>query len=493
VPRSMSLILPILAASALALLAGPADATESAVAVTAERTLGAGDPAATAASPAPLIGPASLGGLTADQVAARAVQTSPGLRGDIEETVAKRYAVRQARAGFVPRLSGALSYARTSRQDNPVLGNLVVASPEVAPGTVPDPAQTAAVPVAFRTATLDVPLSDYVLRLPQLQAAAQRDAHAAELLLGANRLKEARDARIAYYDWVKASLQHRVAERSLGRARTHLGDAQTAHALGSASQADVLAVEAQVANAEHLLARALAATQIQSRRLALLMHDPAPVSYQIGEDLELPIGASPAPQSEGLLLQRALQRRLEPQVLTENADAQRKRAVATLATELPRLDASGSIDYARPNSRVMPPVDAFRGSWQLGVRLSWAPTDIAGNDAGRQALLARARQLDAQRDELNDAIALEVRTTLALLHESEVRLGTSQRALAAASEAYRVRRELFINGRATSTELTDADTDWSEAQLEAVSACVDLRVARVKLRHALGEDVETAG
>lgn len=140
----------------------------------------------------------------------------------------------------------------------------------------------------------------------------------------------------------------------------------------------------------------------------------------------------------------------------------------------------------------MPPVDEFRGSWQIGVRLSWSLTDILGNDASRQATLARARQLEAQRDELSDGIALDVRTAPASLQESEVRVGTSERALAAASESYRVRRELFKNGRATSTELTDADTDWSQAQLDAVSARVDLRVARVKLAHALGDDVEAA-
>jgi outer membrane protein TolC len=53
---------------------------------------------------------------------------------------------------------------------------------------------------------------------------------------------------------------------------------------------------------------------------------------------------------------------------------------------------------------------------------------------------------------------------------------------------------LLKKGRASSTELTDADTDGSRAQLDALSARIDLRVARGKLGHALGENVEaTAG
>jgi outer membrane protein TolC len=420
-----------------------------------------------------LIAPPVPGGLTADMVAVRAVQTSPGLRADDEERIAQGLGVTQARANFIPRLSGQLRYARRSREESGLPG--------------PNP-----VNYYESQASLDVPLSDYVLRLPQLYEAARKNARAAALLLDANRLQTASDARVAYYDWVKARLQQQVAERSLQRVRTHLGDAQTALSLGTASNADLLSVEAQVASAELSLARAFAATQVYSRRLGVLMHEPAPVSYEVGEDVNLPSAPAPstAPDAEALLLQRALDRRLELQVISENASAQRERASAALAAELPRLDASASASYSRPNSRIIPPVDEFRGSWELGVRLSWSPTDLIGSEVGRQVSIARARQLDAQRAELVDGIALEVKSALTSLEESEVRVRTSERALASASESYRVRRELFKNGRATSAELTDAETEWSRAQLDAVSARVDRRIARVKLAHAVGEDID---
>jgi outer membrane protein TolC len=52
-----------------------------------------------------------------------------------------------------------------------------------------------------------------------------------------------------------------------------------------------------------------------------------------------------------------------------------------------------------------------------------------------------------------------------------------------------VRRALFQNGRATSVELTDAETERSRAQLEAISARVDRRIAEARLTHALGRDM----
>ena len=47
---------------------------------------------------------------------------------------------------------------------------------------------------------------------------------------------------------------------------------------------------------------------------------------------------------------------------------------------------------------------------------------------------------------------------------------TTKRALDAAEEGYRVRRELFRNGRATSVELTDSEVQLIRARLEAVDA-----------------------
>jgi outer membrane protein TolC len=53
-----------------------------------------------------------------------------------------------------------------------------------------------------------------------------------------------------------------------------------------------------------------------------------------------------------------------------------------------------------------------------------------------------------------------------------------------------VRTLLFQNGRATSVELTDAETELTRARLDLVGSRVGLRVARVDLNHAVGLDVE---
>jgi len=74
------------------------------------------------------------------------------------------------------------------------------------------------------------------------------------------------------------------------------------------------------------------------------------------------------------------------------------------------------------------------------------------------------------------------------LREARTAIESSARGLSAAEESYRVRRSLFQNGRSTSVELTDAETDLTRSRLESINARVDLQVARVRLEHALGRD-----
>jgi outer membrane protein TolC len=74
------------------------------------------------------------------------------------------------------------------------------------------------------------------------------------------------------------------------------------------------------------------------------------------------------------------------------------------------------------------------------------------------------------------------------VHEADFAIESSTRELASAEEAYRVARELFNNGRGTSTTLTDAETDLTRARLDLLNAKADARVARIRLEHALGRD-----
>ena len=102
---------------------------------------------------------------------------------------------------------------------------------------------------------------------------------------------------------------------------------------------------------------------------------------------------------------------------------------------------------------------------------------------------SQAAQIAAQRDALLDGLRLEVAQAWRAAREAGVALVTTTQGLRAAEEGYRVRDNLFRNGKATLVEVNDAQSDLVRAKLEIVNAHIDARVARVELTHALGRDV----
>jgi outer membrane protein TolC len=96
--------------------------------------------------------------------------------------------------------------------------------------------------------------------------------------------------------------------------------------------------------------------------------------------------------------------------------------------------------------------------------------------------------LAAQRQELSEALRMEVNNALASVANARYAIDVVHQQLAASEEGYRTRGELFRAGRATSVELTDAETELTRSRLDIVNAYVDLHIAQAQLNHALGRD-----
>jgi outer membrane protein TolC len=219
------------------------------------------------------------------------------------------------------------------------------------------------------------------------------------------------------------------------------------------------------------------------------MHDPVSKKYQIGEDLR----TEPAPlpsRDLAALIAHARDRRLEVKSLEATVAALREQVKLARASYYPRLDALLDLTHANPNTRLIPPADEFTFSWAVGVQLTWSPNDLAAARTQVHGALARVAQIEAQREQLRDGLRMEVVQAFHSLRETEVAMRTTVTGLAAAEESYRVRQEQFRNGRAKVVEVVDAETDLTRARLEAVNARVDRRIARERLAHAVGWDVE---
>lgn len=436
-------------------------------------------------------------GLTANEVADRAVRSSSQLQAKRRSIESADAQVDQAKASFYPALNLSARYTRLSKIDVPNLG--VLAAPaDQAPGAIPPGAQLVAVPLSFPIilnnyvlqAQLNVPLSDYLLRTSRAISGANRVKNASELDERATKLSVARDARVAYYQWIRVQGFAFVGAQSVEQAKGHLSDSNNAFQAGLVSKADVLRAQSGLKSAELFKERAESNVRLATMRLRVLMKDPANKQYEVGENILAAVAPLPGTASEENALREASRQRLELKLLRENELAIRDQAALTSAGNYPRLDAVAGAQYSNPNPRYFPQQNKFQGTWDAGVMLSWAPTAIFGAQAGTRALEARAAEIAAQRQALEDGLQLEVAQALSAERDAQFAVTVSQQALAAADEGYRVRRELYRSGRATTVEVTDSETELTRARLELVNAHVDLRIAQVELVHVLGRDAK---
>jgi outer membrane protein len=428
------------------------------------------------------LAPSAGGGLTSEQVASRAQETSFDAAARRKALAVAEAKLEQATIAYFPRLQLLGNYTRISDIKQPTIDF---------GGTGQMGTFQFIIPLNryLFQASLTIPISDYVLRLSQSYAAASRSQRAAELDQKASRLKAATDGKLAYYSWLRAKGQLAVAERALEQSKAHLEDARHAFEVGTSSQADVLRVESQLARAELVVAQAQNLADLNEDQIRTAMHDPTPGRYQVGEDLRSDVPPVAGLDNLEALRAEALDRRLEVRALDQTAWSLREQAKVARASYYPRVEAFGSAIYANPNPRIFLPTPVFRGSWEVGAQLIWAPNDAFNAGAQSAEAEARAAQTEMQKEVLRDSVKLEVIQAFNALREAEVAMQTTQRGLVSAEEGYRVRRELFRSGRATSVELTDAEVELFRAGLDAINARANLRSARASLLHAVGRDI----
>jgi outer membrane protein TolC len=423
------------------------------------------------------------GGLTAEQAAARAGSVSPTVHRRNAELEASIAGSAAAELALIPQVSGKLVYQRLSF---------------ISPFLLPNPINPMMpFKIAFlqnsydAQANLGVPISDYVVRFPKLVDAAHLGEEASRVNQKSAEVSAGQDARVAYYEWVRAKLQVLIAQRQLVQVQTTLTQMRALADAQRLSKAELLRVESQEAEAEQTLDQLQNLSSLREEQLRLLIGAREDEPLAVGEDIRTEI-AAPPPGALDDLVGRALHKRLEFRALDVGIAAKDKQREAELANELPKLSAFGTVEDARPNPRVFPQTDTFKFTWLLGVQMTWSLNDNLIARTTQHRLLAEADELRADRENLLHGTRIEVLSAQQAVQIALHTLATSQKGLTAAEEGYRVRKELLDAQRATAVELVDAETDLTRARIAALNARVDLREAMSQLAHALGDDTSHA-
>lgn len=452
--------------------------------------------------------PVSETGLTADEVAKKAVENAPSLISKAADVEIAETRVGKTVASFVPRVELSAGYTRLS-DVNVTFGSgaLVGAANEglLGVGACPDGTGNqcvvdgAGAPVGAASfdipqilnqfalqAQLSIPISDYVFRLTRGIEAARQSKQAAEAAEHAERRKVAIDARLAYYDWIRAVAQVAATQDAVRTSTARLGDVQLAIDAGVRTSADLKRIEVLVANAKTARVEAEAFEEVARERLSTIMNEPVR-QWQVGEDIASNEVVTTVPPKLDVAVSTALQHRPELTALELNDKAIDNGIKTERAAFYPRLDGFAEGTYANPNQRIFPQTADWNGTWSAGLRLSWT---INGPLTARQTvkeLEAQRRSLGAQEEALRRGIRLEVTQAYVERKNALARIKLAETARAASDEAYRVISLQFREGKATSTDVIEVQGERLTSYIQWFNARIDLRVAEEKLAYTTGE------
>ncbi|MEO6775402.1 MAG: TolC family protein, partial [Kofleriaceae bacterium] len=387
-------------------------------------------------------------GLTADRAAARAAAVSPTVQRRIAEVEAQIAGAEATELQQVPQIGGKLQYTRNS---------------QVPAFVIPFAGMDISIPSSLvnnyvAEANVNINLSDYIYRYPKLVKAAKLGLEVAKTSRASAMIDAGQDARLAYYEWLRAKLNVLVAQRQLVQVEATVAQIRAQFEVQRVSKADLLRIESQDAEAEQTLDQLRNLATLREEQLRLLIGASPDEPLALGEDVRKAMSAPP-PVSLDDAVHKATQQRLDVRVLAEGIAAKEHQAEAENSAYLPRLTVFGVADYARPNQRIFPVVDEFRGTWSAGVQLAWTLNDSLVASTTQHRIKAETDELRADKDNLLRGARIELLSAQQAVQLALHALQTSAKGLQAAEEGYRVRKELLNAERATAVELVDAETD----------------------------------
>ena len=417
----------------------------------------------------------SPGPLTLDEAIAQALERNPIVRASAAGEEASAARVRQARAGYFPRVDIVEGW---QRGDNPVYvfssllsqRRFTAANFALDALNHPDPLAN------FRAAiTIEQPLFDGLRTRSAMKAAtldtelSRLDTRAAAAELRLSVITAFGSAQAAQAGRAYAAAAVTAAEEDLRRAI----DRRDA---GVETEASVLAFRVQLSNARSRLVKATADETVARAGLNAAMGVPLDDSRPL---------APMAPRGSA---------DVDPAVLETEALASRPEV---LQAGLRRDMASSAADTARagflPQVFVQGGAEANGGSfgdrassWIAALQLRWNLFAGGADRARMQEAAAGIKRAEAERDRLLDAVRLEVRTAVARYHSAVAHEATTREMVGQARESQRIIRDRYEAGLAPAIEVLRAAELVAQSEAASVAAVTDVHITAAALERAVG-------
>lgn len=290
----------------------------------------------------------------------------------------------------------------------------------------------------------------------------------------------ARDVSAEFYNILLARQLLQVAKENLAQKQRHLDEASRKHAVGMATDYDVLAADVDVQNARPAVLQAELGVVTAKDRLRFLLTMGKDEEFDVQGTMDMPIGSYPSYEAT---LSVAEQNRPELSNLTHQLGIYKEVVKVTQGDSRPRLDFNGNMGMRH---LAFDPFSGNGKTWSAAVTLSFPFFDgkrTAGRVQQARTDVARA-EIDLAKS--HDTIALQVRETVNSVEEAGEIVKALSGTVAQAERLLFMAEKGFEYGAKTRLDVEDAQSNLVQAKVNLAKAQHDYRVALVTLEWVKG-------
>ncbi len=417
-------------------------------------------------------GPPKVRPLTLSAAIAQALKTQPTMRQAKAQTSAAEGRVEQARAGYLPQVTGTAAYQRTT-------GNFVVR-----PGSVPSNVSVATsytLNPTYNYYTASLSASQLIYDFGQTSerwSAASSAVSASAASEEAIRLQTIMNVQSAFFQaWAQHALVG-VAQETLADQVRHLEQVDASVKVGVQPEIALATARASVANAKLQVIAAQNAYEIAKDQLNAAIGVMRDTNYEVADEEAPQIDAEDGPVEP--LVTRALESRPDITALERQRDAQTKTIRSLRGAYGPSLVASANGTEAGIHLSNMVP------NWNIGVTLTWPILQGGLTNGQIREAEANLEVIDAQLASLRLQIRTQVDQARLAVRAAKSSIGAADEALANARLQLKLAEGRYSAGVGSIIELTDAQVAYTSARAQVVQAHFSLSNSRAQLVIALG-------
>ena len=446
-----------------------------------------------------------------DSLRARAVSNNKSLLMAGQKKVAASYTRKSAATNYLPKVSATGAYMYTSRElsllsdeQKHTLSNIGTGLSAMVPNLAPMSSTINSVGQgvvdALHTDTRNAGIVAVTLTQPIYMGgkirAYNKITQYAEEAAGTLYDKELQDIIVdvdeAYWNLVALYSKKKLAEGYKALVDKLEGDVEKLVKEGMATKADLLSVKVKVNEAGVTLIQVNNGIELSRMNLCRIcgldMNEPVEVEDAIDEknqNANIMGQVDMFSSKSDNLVQQAESNRKELQALGLQNRIYDEKIKLARAEYLPKVALMGG--YLASNPSVFNSFERkMKGMWNVGITLNvpiltWGDRSYKVKSAKAEALMHRY-----ETEEVKEKIELQVNQCRQKLQESMERYQTTLRSVDEAEENLRYANLGMKEGVITLSNVMEAQTAWLKAKSEWVNAQVDVRLANLSLRKAVG-------